>query len=123
MIDKRFWGGAILAVTIVVAGASSLPALLLRPTSPQAVPSAPASVPKIAAPAPPRLEGQPISNADPLLAAPPPQAIVQPAPKVIAPPQPAVPPEPTPPVPAGQATSAVFPPVQPVGLAGSDPEP
>ncbi len=33
MIDKRFWTGAILVVTVVVAGAGSLPALLLAPRS------------------------------------------------------------------------------------------
>ena len=32
-MDKRFWSGAIVVVTVVVAGASALPALLLRPAS------------------------------------------------------------------------------------------
>ena len=32
-MDKRFWSGAIVVVTVVVAGASALPGLLLRPAS------------------------------------------------------------------------------------------
>ena len=40
MAEKRFWSGAILAVTIVIAGASSLPALLLGPTAREPMPGA-----------------------------------------------------------------------------------
>ena len=35
-MDKRFWGGAIAVLTVVVAGASALPGLLLRPAVEQA---------------------------------------------------------------------------------------
>lgn len=34
-IDKRFWSGALAVVTVVIAGASSLPSLLLAPAAPE----------------------------------------------------------------------------------------
>lgn len=34
-MDRSFWSGAIIVVTVVVAGAGTLPALLLRPTAPE----------------------------------------------------------------------------------------
>src|SRR5258708_17301415 len=32
-VDKKFWSGALIVVTVVVAGAGTLPALLLRPAT------------------------------------------------------------------------------------------
>jgi hypothetical protein len=66
MVDKRFWSGAILLVTIVVAGASSLPALLLRPAVPEPAPLAPAPSAKIDVPPTARAEAEPIAMAEPL---------------------------------------------------------
>jgi hypothetical protein len=112
MVDKRFWSGAILTVTIVVAGASSLPALLLRPPAP----AVPAAVTRTAEPVATRVEPQPVAKAEPLPA--PQIAVVQPPAKPIAPPQPASAPAPEPPpAPLRAATPVAFPPVQPVGVA------
>jgi translation initiation factor IF-3 len=56
-VDKKFWSGALVVVTVVVAGAGTLPALLLRsPVSEapdlvtQAAVSAPASLPVVVKP-------------------------------------------------------------------------
>src|SRR5689334_17500020 len=57
MIDKRFYGIAIAAVTIVVAGASALPSLLLRPAQPEAI-AIPAARAAIAEPVPARAESK-----------------------------------------------------------------
>ena len=52
-LDKRFWSGAIIVVTVVVAGAGTLPALLLSPAPSQVPPVAvarPAAEASISAP-------------------------------------------------------------------------
>ena len=119
MVDKRFWSGAILTVTIVVAGASSLPALLLRPTAPDPAPAVPAAVTMIAEPVPTRVDPQPVAKAEPSPLVPAPQMTVAQAPaEPIAPPQAAAAPAPEPPAaPVRAATPVAFPPVQPVGVA------
>ena len=119
MVDKRFWSGAILTVTIVVAGAGSLPALLLRPSAPDPAPAAPTAVTRIAEPVPTRVEPQPVAKAEPPPVVPTPQiTAAQPPANPIAPPQPAAAPAPEPPpAPVREATSVAFPPVQPVGVA------
>ena len=119
MVDKRFWSGAILTVTIVVAGAGSLPALLLRPATPDPLPAVPAALAKVAEPASTRLEPQPVAKAEPSPVVPAPQiAVAEPPAKPIAPLQPAAAPAPEPPpAPLREATPVAFPPVQPVGVA------
>lgn len=110
MIDKGFWSGAILVVTIVVAGASSLPALLLRPMAPDparipvAAPPA-AAVKQIAEPIPPRVEPPPVS----------PVAAATPAPQPAA-----TMPQPPPAAPVRATAPIAFPPVQPVGVAAAN---
>lgn len=51
-VDRKFWSGALIVVTVVVAGAGTLPALLLRPATSEVPdpPVAPAAV-SVAAPA------------------------------------------------------------------------
>lgn len=119
MVDKRFWSGAILTVTIVVAGASSLPSLLLRPATPDPVPAVPTAVAKVAEPVTTRVEPQPVAKAEPSPVVPAPQiTVAEPPAKPIAPPQPAAAPAPEPPpAPVREATPVAFPPVQPVGVA------
>lgn len=147
MIDKRFFSGAILVVTIVVAGASSLPALLLRPVAPEPMPiAAPAAV-KAAEPIPERAEAQPVVAArvepKPVAEREAPVSVASPQPVLRDPPLPEPPPAPVPakaaaaappppapsaepPAPMREAAPVAFPPVQPVGVAtasGPDPEP
>ena len=127
-MDKRFWSGAILVVTIVVAGASSLPALLLRPapldappvavTSPAPQVSQPAPAPQVSQPAPAPQVSQPasvVARMEP--AAPAPKPIdPAPTPEVAQPVQSQQPA--SPPVESAPAAPVVtFPPVQPVGIA------
>jgi len=120
MVDKRFWSGAILLVTIVVAGASSLPTLLLRPAAPEPVPVVPSPIAKTNVPAPVRAEAEPIAMAEPLPAASTlPIAVAEPA---LAPAVQASAPQSVPAAEAAHLAHAqevapiVFPPVQPVGI-------
>ena len=132
-MDKRFWSGAILVATVVVAGASALPGLLLRPasldeplviTAPAPKDSAPvvAKVEPVAKPVepapqvtqPPLAQAEPVQSASPA-ATPRAAEVVQPAP-----PQQSAAVAPAPPVPAPAAQAApgpAFPPVQPIGVA------
>jgi hypothetical protein len=122
-MDKRFWSGAIVVVTVVVAGASALPGLLLRPASLDEPLVVTAPAPKDPAPVVAKVE--PVAKP------------VEPAPQVA---QPPARPSPTgsaggctsgsagaaatasrrrarqSPAPAAQAAPA-FPPVQPIGVA------
>jgi hypothetical protein len=143
MIDKRFVSGAILAVTIVVAGASSLPALLLRPAAPDPLPM-PAIAPAILKTAEPieraegveakpvviaRIEPKPVAEREPPVSVAPPQAVLRDPPVPDPPPAPVAAkpvaiPSPPPAAPAAEpsapvreAASVAFPPVQPVGVA------
>jgi hypothetical protein len=116
MLDKRFWSGAIIVTTIVVAGASALPALLIGPAAPEpTVPATPVSIAK-------RAELVPRAE--------PPVAKEVPAPGLTQPE--ATPPaqisasqraelasvgEPEPVAHDRDATPVTFPPVQPVGVA------
>lgn len=127
MADKRFWSGAIIVVTVVVAGAGSLPALLLRPAAPEAAPVIAIAPPKAPEPVAPR-PAEPVVQraAEPVSVPPEPVRLatpvstpaaaspgaVEPAPAVSQPVQVAAPPEPPP-----QAQPVAFPPVQPVGIA------
>jgi hypothetical protein len=132
-MDKRFWSGAVVVLTVVVAGASALPRLLLQPAveaSAEVVPPVPfvsraaqpvaqSDVqPGTATPAAPT----PVT-ADAKLANPAPPTPVpvakppQPAPQVASPP--ALPSAP-------KADASPFPPVQPVDVAdqpGAPPRP
>ena len=113
MAEKRFWSGAILAVTIVIAGASSLPALLLGPTAREPMPAAPvtkidrpASIPVAA-----KLVEFPANTPDlPVAIA---AATADPA-RV---PQPVARSESVPVTPVRETAPVGFPPVQPVGIA------
>jgi hypothetical protein len=96
MIDKRFWAGAVLAVTVVVAGAGSLPALLLRPVATDPPPVALAPAAKVAEPVQVQADAEPAKPSPP----PPPQSVAAPPPA---------------PAPVREAVPA-FPPVQPVGI-------
>ena len=122
MIDKRFWSSGILVLTVIVAGASSLPALLLRPAPPDPLPAAP--IAKMAEPSAVRFEAPPFAKAELVLATPPEVAVLESAPKRVAP-APAlgaiVTPEPAPPTPAREATFISFPPVQPIEVAAIAP--
>ena len=97
MIDRQTWAGAILAVTVVVAGAGSLPALLLRPIATDPPPAALAPAAKVAEPV---STGQETQTRRPSRAAAPAVAVAEPA-------KPTPPPTPQP---------VAFPPVQPVGI-------
>jgi hypothetical protein len=112
MIDKRFWAGAILAVTVVVAGAGSLPALLLRPIAADPPPVALAPAVNVAepvqAPVQAKADPPPVVAAAAVAVAEPPKPSPPPAPQAVAAPLP----EPEPP----RAAVPVFPPVQPVGI-------
>jgi hypothetical protein len=140
MIDKRFFSGAILVVTIVVAGASSLPALLLRPSAPEPLPTpvaAPVVVKKAepigrveAKPLPERVEAKPVVariEPKPVAEQPPSQPLLrdqpvpEPLPAPIAAKPVAIPPPPAaePPAPIREAAPVAFPPVQPVGVASA----
>ena len=83
-MDKRFWSGAIVVLTVVVAGASALPALLLRPASLDEPLVVTAPAPNAAEPAPAVAKAEPAAKA------------VEPAPPVAQPPvaqaEPALPP-------------------------------
>jgi hypothetical protein len=122
MIDKRFWSGAIAVVTLIVAGASALPELLLRPAS-----SGPTVVLSVSAP-----KAEPVVKSERTVArtapvpienrmapvAPPDQSIVAEAPHPLV----SVPDTPNP-EPAASISAPVpsnaFPPVQPVGIAAA----
>jgi len=124
MIDKRFWSSAIAIVTLIVAGASALPELLLRPAS-----TAPTVVLPLAAP-----KAKPM----PEQTAAPPQSAPMPAVNhtergtpttrsiATAPPQPAAPDPEKPkaaPLPAATLLPPApvsFPPVQPLGDAAAN---
>jgi hypothetical protein len=112
MIDKRFWAGAILAVTVVVAGAGSLPALLLRPVAadPPLVALAPTVnvAEPVQAPVQAKADPPPVVAAAAVAVAEPPKPSPPPAPQVVAAPLPE-------PAPVREA-APVFPPVQPVGI-------
>lgn len=124
MIDKRFWGVAIAAVTVIVAGASALPALLLRPVAPEP-PAVPAPVAKIAESILDRSESSSITRVEPKPAAAPVertpvavQSATLPAPQpVVTPPEPAKLPVPELPAAPPSTAPVAFPPVQPVGVA------
>ncbi len=126
MADKRFWSGAIIVVTVVVAGAGSLPALLLRPAAPEAAPVIALAPPKAPEPVAPR-PAEPVAQraAEPVSVPPEPVRLatpvstlaaspgaVGPAPAASQPVQAAAPTEPP-----REAQPVVFPPVQPVGIA------
>jgi hypothetical protein len=124
MIDKRFCGGAIAVVTLIVAGASALPELVVRPISAPAV-VVPVAVPKaepvlkserIAAPEPsaPVLRGNQI---DPIVSPQERIAAAAPQPTVSVPEAPK--PELVAPFPASPIPPVAFPPVQPVGIAAA----
>jgi len=129
MIDKRFWSGAIIVATVVVAGASALPALLLAPGAPEPmIPVAAAPAEKKAEPVVTRIEPRPVVGAEaPVLAqpvAPAAAAVLAPAPQVAALPPPAPPvPVVLPPAPAHEAAPMTFPPVQAIGIAANKTEP
>jgi len=114
MIDKRFWAGAILAVTVVVAGAGSLPALLLRPIATDPPPAALAPTAKVAepvqAPVQAKADPAPVASAPAVAAAEPPKPAPPSAPQPVA----APPPEPAT---VRAAAPVAFPPVQPVDVA------
>lgn len=124
-MDKRFWGGAIAVLTVVVAGAGVLPGLLLRPAL-EEVPVAGTVEPAPFVAKPKLADAEPARPA----ASPAPAGVTEPAlpPKPASePPAAAPPPTPTPvaeaPKPAPQPaepavrTPISFPPVQPVGIA------
>jgi hypothetical protein len=139
-MDKRFWSGAVIVVTVAVAGAGALPTLLLRPSAepapleatfaaaaivskpePKAAPavaSPPAPVAVVPPPAPPPAVASPPS---PIVVSAPAalQAPTKPEPAVVLPPVAAPPPAAIVPAPepAREAKSEPFPPVQPVGVA------
>lgn len=121
MIDKRFWSGAIVVATVVIAGASALPALLLAPSAPEPmIPVTAAPAEWKAHPVVTRIEPRPVARAEaPVPAQPAPAA---PEPQVAAAPPPVVPQPPVAPpaTPVREAASPVaFPPVQPVGVVAS----
>lgn len=131
-MDRRFWSGAAIAVTVVIAGANALPALLLgSPTdapaplaaAPIRSPDAPPPVAALApAPAPEVTKAEPASAAvaaapqpaplAPAASSPPVAAAPQPTPAApaVSPPPVAASPAPTP---APTETASAFPPVQP----------
>ena len=126
MIDRRFWSGAIIAATVVVAGASALPSLLLAPGPPEPmVPAAAAPIADKAAPAMARVEAPSVVKAEapapglvvPVSAPAAPAHKVAPAAAVIETPPPVVRP------PAREAALVAFPPVQPVGVVADRAEP
>jgi hypothetical protein len=104
MNDKRFWSGAVVAVTVVIAGASALPSLMMRPSAPTPVAVVAAQAAK---PEPAKTEPRAELVMEPVALAPPPrvaevQLAADPAPPQIiaSEPQPLVPeppawPEPT----------------------------
>jgi hypothetical protein len=126
MIDKRFFGGVILVVTVIVAGVSALPALLLRPVAPEPLAMA-VPVTKIAEPIPGRAESSSITRVEPKPVATPvaqspvahaQQSAMPPAPQpvaVVLPP--AKLPAPQPPAASPSTTPVAFPEVQPIGVA------
>jgi hypothetical protein len=141
--DRNFWGGAVFVVTVVVAGASALPTLLLQPASdpvPSAAVVAPTTVSEPVAvgaleskrpdlpvhhaeaarphePAPAEIVAMP-PTPEPASNTPEPPPAREPAPAeiVATPTEPASKtPEPPEPAPPSEAANA-FPPVQPVGI-------
>jgi hypothetical protein len=136
-MDKRFWSGAVVVVTVVVAGASALPRLLLQPAVDETAEIAPPA-PFVSRPvaltaaqqpqAAPQLVRQPEAepgNATPVAPATVAARVADPVPQASAPvakpPSPAPqtaspPPLPSPPV-VQVAGASPFPPVQPVGVA------
>ncbi len=135
-VDKRFWTGALAVATVVIAGASALPSLLLAPSGGDPVPLvAAAAAPKPAdakplpfrnvapetpvAPTPVHAEpAAPPAPAAAAVAAPEPSPPAA-APIAAAPPAPAAVAPPAPATPAPVAPAASFPPVQPVGVAAA----
>ncbi len=125
-VDKRFWTGAVAIVTVVTAGASALPSLLLAPADPVPLvapvagkapekPPEPFRTVASEPPAPVRAEPQRQAEAAPAAV-----AVSAPVVTVSAPPPP--PAEPVaaaapPPAAPTPAPAAAFPPVQPVGIA------
>src|ERR1700704_3394863 len=71
LVDKKFWSGALIVVTVVVAGAGTLPGLLLRPTVSEA-PDLPVAVSSQDS-VPPNVVAPPsaVAAADPAPATPP----------------------------------------------------
>jgi hypothetical protein len=132
MVDKRFWSGAIIVATVVVAGASALPALLLAPSAPEPMvpPLAAAPIERKVEPVVARVEPQPAVKAEapaPAARPLPPPAPAAPVPvlQVVAAPPPV---ETSSPVvlttaPVRETASVPFPPVQPVGVVASKTEP
>jgi translation initiation factor IF-2 len=125
MIDKRFWACAILAVTVVVAVAGSLPSLLLRPIAADPPPVALAPAANVAEPAqaPVQAKADPAPVAPAAAAAVAAVAAAAAAVAVAEPSKPGPPPAPHPAAapPSGPApvreSGPAFPPVQPVGVA------
>jgi len=117
MVDKRFWAGAILAVTVVVAGAGSLPALLLRPIAADPPPAAPVPTAKVAEPvrAPVQSQADPAPVAVAAAAAAAAVAVAEPS-KPTPPPAPQYVAAPSPAAAPVREAVPVFPPVQPVGI-------
>lgn len=128
MVDKRFWSGAIIVATVVIAGASALPALLLAPSAPEPMvpPLAAAPIERKVEPVVAHVQPQPMVKAE--ASAPAARPVPPPVPAAPAPVRQAVaapPPVETPvPVvltaaPVREAVPVPFPPVQPVGVAAS----
>jgi len=132
MVDKRLFSGAILVVTIVVAGASSLPTLLLRQSAPKPMP-VPITAPVVVKPVEPiaeRIEAKTvvIARVEPKPGAEreTPVSVAPAQPVLLDPPPPAASAAEPPPAPTREAAPAAFPPVQPVDVAtasGPDPAP
>jgi hypothetical protein len=118
-LDRRFVSGALVAVTVVVAGASSLPALLLGPAAsdepfiapgPSRVAEAPAVKPAPAPEAEPAPEAKPLAEAKPAAVPPaPPVAETKPEPGVISAPASLPTPAPAPAKPAAEAAGKAAP--------------
>jgi hypothetical protein len=133
-MDKRFWSGAVIVVTVAVAGAGALPTLLLRPSvepipfeatfaaaaiasqpEPKQAPTVPppAPPPAVASTPSPMVASAPVAlqeprKAEPEVASP---SVVTTAAVVVPVPEP-----------AREAKAEAFPPVQPVGIATGAPD-
>jgi hypothetical protein len=115
MIDKRLWSGAIAVVTLIVAGASALPELLLRPASAPTVivPTTTQSVAKAAQTATPErsVPGRAPDRIEPVA---PPQETIAAARRVVVPPPEMPRAEPLAPATPVPAPPLPFPPMQPL---------